>query len=514
MSTLKRIIVALLLISLLLSMVSCGEDHFAIGGDGGKNPSTDKGEPDDDPSNDFTVQLMLEGQIFIPDSAMKVYWNDGYNVHIADVDETGFASVDGLDGDYNVTLSGIPQGYTYNANGYVATNDNRNITIEMKKLNMLRGSGHNAQNSYLISTTGVYTITVEDENDFSFIQFAPKYNGVYTVESWASVAEDEVSPICKAYLGSSQYIYGEYKVTDLGACGDYTRNFIHTVKIAEENISSVGGGSVTFTFAVGAETKSGAYPVDITIDIRWNGGYEYDRPDKTVMYPEQDWSSFNQEAFQALAGGKIHGAETAYEGMNNALVFDEDNYKLWSVSEGGDGVYHVYNPDKYPETNGYGPILVAYITSPCRFFPSGIDGSPVSFFTMEDAGNNALVVQGIYNYRLFIKGFKALADAGHYCVSTCLCHIDGGITACLENCPNCTAQCVPCTEAEMAVKGYADMVNADGVAPVTEELKTFLQLFVTGTLYYFADGEGTIESVYNIDAYEDSQWLFACGYYE
>ena len=68
----------------------------------------------------------------------------------------------------------------------------------------------------------------------------------------------------------------------------------------------------------------------------------------------------------------------------------------------------------------------------------------------------------------------------------------------------------------MAVKGYADVVNADGVAPVTAELRDFLQMYVSNSQFFFADGEGVIETDSNnpIDAYEDSQWLFACGYYK
>ena len=43
----------------------------------------------------------------------------------------------------------------------------------------------------------------------------------------------------------------------------------------------------------------------------------------------------------------------------------------------------------------------------------------------------------------------------------------------------------------------------------------FLQKFAISQRY-FADGDGWVESnsKYPIDAYEDSQWLFACGYYK
>ena len=513
MNKLNKLIAVLLVCSSLLMLFSCGEYQQATkpnGGTGNKYPSGSADQPtlDGDPTNDFTVQLRLNEQPFSPTTSINVYWNDGYNVHIAPVDESGFAIIDGLDGDYNVTLSSVPSGYAYDSNAYIATNDNKNIVIDMYDLNLLKGSGDTLNNCYMIYETGVYTVTVNGETDYNYIRFAPQTNGVYTVESWVSVVEEEVSPICLAYLGSSQYVYGEYKVTDVGICGNYTRNFIHTVNIADENISSAGGGSQTFTFAVGAETKSGVYPVNITFAVKRNGGFDLNRTEPTIVIPKHDFEGFDFAAFNSLAGGKIVGAETLYPGTTDSYAFDQRGYKLWPVSEGGDGVYHVFDMERYPETNGYGPVLVAYITEPCRFLDK-------SFTTIEDAGNNALVVQGQYNYRLFIKGFKALADAGYYCVTNCLCHLDGSTLACLVGCTDCQLECRQVSAELMAVKGYADLVNKDGVAPVTEELKEFLQMYVSNSGYFFADGEGTIEqdSKHPIDAYEDSQWLFACGYY-
>lgn len=515
MHNLKKILSFILICSILLSLISCGEYKPATDkGNGGGNgssglyPEGSDSQPDmdDNPANDFTVQLRVNEQPYHPTVGISVYWNDGYNVHIAPVDESGRAKIDGLDGDYKVTLSSVPAGYAYDPNVYTATNDNRNIIIDMYDLNMLRGSGTGLYECYQINETGVYTITVQSEGDLSYIQFAPQTNGVYTVESWVNVVDDNVSPICMAYLGSSQYKYGEYKVTDVGVCGSYTRNFIHTVKIADDNISS--GGSQTFTFAVTAETKAGVYPVNLTFAVKRNGGFDLNKNQKTVVIPGQDWSAFDFDAFNALAGGEIVGAETLYPGTANSYMFDEDNYKIWEISAGGDGVYHVFDEEKYPETGGYGPILVAYISQPCRYIDR-------SFTTIEEVGNSALVVNGTQNYRLFIKGYAALAEAGYYCTSDCLCHLDGSLRVCLPNCENCTAHCTPCSEQEMNVTSYSELCNSDGVAPVTAELVEFLQGFAI-TQRYFADGEGWVESnsKYPIDATEDSQWLFACGYYK
>ena len=511
MTMIKRIISAILVLVLMLSLISCGEYVGNAGSGGGtqKPPSSGNGgESNDDPSDDFTVQLMLEGQPFCPETAVSVFWNDGYSYHIAKVDDSGFASIDGLDGDYSVTLSSVPAGYAYDANAYTATNDNRNIIIEMKDLNMLRGAGTSIDKCYQISEPGVYTVTVKEAGDLSYIRFAPQSNGTYTVESWVSASEDEINPVCMAYLGSSQYVYGEYRVTDVGACGSYTRNFIHTVNIADDNISSSGGGSQTFLFAVGAEPKSGVYPVNITFAVKWNGGWGSHESNRTTIIPEQDWSAFDFDAFNDLAGGELVGAQTLYPNTDSSYIFDEDKYKVWSVSEGGDGVYHVYDKELYPDTNGYGPILVAYINIPCEYLPGA------SFAEIDTIGFGALSkVQGMYNYKVFIEGFAAAANAGYYCVDDCLCHVDGSLPACAFGCLDCTKDCTNADPAIMNVKGYSDLCNADGVAPVTPELALFFQRYAEGQRF-FADGGGIVDGYYPVDAYEDSQWLFACAYYE
>lgn len=510
MTKLKKILALVLTFALLASLISCGEYKAADKkGDGNKDQSSSGGNDGsgETETDEFTVNLTLNGQPFNPPTMVEIYWNDGYNVYKDTVDENGFASMSGLDGDYSVTLSSVPEGYAYDANGYTATNDNRHIVIEMYELNLLRGQGTSVNDCYTISDTGVYTVTITGEGDYSYIRFTPQLNGVYTVESWVSISEDQVSPICKAYLGSAQFVYGEYLVEEVGACGSYTRNFIHEVTIASENISSGGGGSQAFTFAVGAETKSGAYPVNLTFAIKRNGDFDIQRGDRITMFPTHDWSAFDFNAFNALAGGKLVGAETLYPGTTNSYVFDQSNYKVWEVSEGGDGVYHVFDEEKYPETGGYGPILVVYITEPCRFVDR-------SFTTVEDAGNNNLVVNGYQNYRLMIKGFEQMASEGYFCTPLCLCHEDGSTRACLEGCQDCYSECNNVTAEERNVVGYAEFSNGDGVAPVTPEIKEFLQSYST-TQRYFADGGGWVDgnATYPVDAFEDSQWLFACAYY-
>lgn len=531
----KKIISLLLLLSLICSLFACGEYNPATnvpsGDNSGKLPSGAVDQPtlDDDPTNDFTVRLRLNGEAFIPSVAVNVYWNDGYSIHIAPMDKNGVATIDGLDGDYKVTLSSSPSGYSYDPNAYTATNDSRHVIIDMYDSGSVNAKESALYSCHRITTTGVYTVTINEDVldvnedgkfvDVAYFEFAPQTNGVYTIESWVNTADDDINPVCIAYLGSSAYKYGPYEVTDVGACGSYTRNFVHTIRIADENISS--GGSQVFTFGITAETKSGVYPATYTFAVKRDGGFDHNRPAKTMVVPKHDWSGFDFEAFNALAGGERQGAATLYHGTTDSYVFAEYdyeankyNYKVWEKEDGGDGVYHVYDEEKYSETGGYGPVLFAYISGDLPYISSS--SNKVSLVTIEDAGNNALIVNNATeNYRQFIKGFDMVASTGFYCVSNCPCHLgegEGTPSACPPGCGSCLSYCSPCPEELIGKAGYTQWCNEDGVAPVTPELKEFLQKFAISS-QYFADGEGFVDSN-GVYAYEDAQWLFACGYYK
>ncbi|MBQ4065264.1 MAG: hypothetical protein IJD10_04125 [Clostridia bacterium] len=511
MIIMKRYLCVFLALICALSLFACGEykDAVDVGGNGNidDRPS---GEVDNDPTNDFTVTLRANGEIYKPSVAINVYWSDGYDIFIAPVGEDGVARIDGLDGDYKVTLSTVPQGFAYDSNAYTATNLERNVVLDLYDLNAVSGRGSDLYGCYAVGGTGIYSVTVSEPGEMAYFEFAPQVNGTYTVESWASIAEDEVNPICVAYYGSSSYKHSPYTVEEVGQVGSFTRNFVHTIEIADQMIS--GGGSQTFTFAVTAETKSGIYPVTFTFAIKRNGGFDLNGVQKTMMPVTADMSKFDFDAFNALAGKKITYAETLFKDKDGnekpgAYVYDEDNYKIWEIEDGGDGVYHVFDEEKYPSTGGYGPILVAYITSPCRFLDSPL--TQIEYF-----GNKALTVSGgTENYKHFLEGFAALVQNGYYCVPECPCTKKADHRgACPPECNDCIMNCNRCPEDMIGKEGYNAWCNADGVAPVTQELAEFLQKFAISQRY-FADGDGWAEQR-GIYAYEDSQWLFACGYYK
>ena len=518
----------LLAVTLLLS--ACGEYNPAVKLPG-NNHSTEadtpadgsvtdeNGEIDEDP---FTVTLTYNGEVYIPseEHPISVQWNDGYSIHTAEIGQDGVARVGGLDGDYRVRLTAIPDGYTYNPNAYTATNNDRNLEIELYRIVTTRGHGDQLYNAIEIKNTGLYCVELTSPEHEIFFEFAPPKSGTYSVESWMDTIENKVNPQSKYYGANRFYKQLQFVADDGGAEGTYTKNFKLDVQIADEMISD--GGQVTFSFGVLSTSTDGVYPIKVYFAITLDGEFSLNHIESNMMHPADEHLAtapeYDKNKYEFV------GAETLQtQGNSSANVFDGKNYKLWPISEGGDNYYHVYSVEQYPETNGYGPILYAYVSKACRFMDD-------PFTEIENRGNKALTVSnGTENYKLFIEGFGGLVvdppgDNGPYfCVTNCPCRESNTCEsaqlgfangACSEACDKCHVDCRRCPTEAFGMAGYGDYCNSDGVAAVTEELKQFLQKYSVNQLLFF-DGNGFVETNPSVSVYaaEDDQWLFACGYY-
>ena len=540
-----------LLLALLLLLTACGEYNPAVKDPGSHGHETDTAEGDHEPvtdaegnvdKNPFTVTLKVDGEVYIPseEHPISVQWSDGYSIHTAEVGKDGTARVGGLDGDYRVRLTAIPEGYTYNPNAYTATNNDRNLEIDLYKIVTTRGHGDQLYNAIEIKNTGLYCVELTSPTHEIFFEFAPPKSGTYSMESWMDTIENKVNPQSKFY-GANRF-FKEYQHTadGGGAEGTYTKNFKLDVKIADEMISD--GGQVTFSFGVLSTSTDNQFPIKVYFAITLDGEFSLNPTQSTLIIPEEKLMSDPDEdhPYGELiiqpdydpSRYEFVGAETLQtQGESSANVFDGKNYKLWPISEGGDNYYHVFNTEMYPETHGYGPVLYAYVSEACRFVDA-------SFTTVETRGNKALTVSnGTENYKLFIEGFEALledppGDNGPYfCVTNCPCRLEGtcesydptiveekygnAVGACTDACTKCHVDCRRCPAEAMGKPGYADCVNSDGVHAVTEELKQFLQKYSVNQLL-FMDGNGFVETNPSVSVYaaEDDQWLFACGYYK
>ncbi len=550
----KRIFALLLALALLLSGCELGEVQQGIRPSNGSTvpPVTNpNGEVDENP---FTVALTLNGEPFKPAGTITIQWSNDYEIHTADADGTGVAKIGGLDGDYRVTLLNLPEGYIYDPNAYTANNFNRNIEIELQPVIKPYGQGFQLYSPISIDKTGVYFIELSGPTDKRYFEFVPKESGTYAVESWMDITANNVNPLCDRFRANAAYRDYMYTQDDGGAESTYTKNFKLTVEIADENISKNDTGSAVFTFAVYA-TQKGEWPknaqgkyekLKLYIAITLNGEFSLEHAAGTIVAPKED--------LYAIVGRPSHDGLPAQEGrvdmepggtwrwaedsMGSVDVFDADNYRLWPIDEGGDGVYHRWDPEKYADeatgNPGYGPVLFVRLDEPGRFLEG--QAGPIAISNIEAAGNKALTLaNGELNYKMFIEGWEKLNETDYrypgdeagsnppyFCDLLCPCRIDETCTSaqmglangtCETGCTKCSSQCRNLDREMIGTVGYAELCNSNGDFPVTEEMKEFLQMLAISQLY-FMDGQGWIETSSGIFANEDDQWLWACGYYE
>ena len=514
----KNLISLLLVISLLFSFVACGEYNAPT-----DNVTPDNGEQNEQQGNGnneqggtaqrgeaFVATVTLNGKVYTPpevtdDSlALKVRWTDGKSYQTVNLGKDGKAECYGLDGEYSVTLINLPDGYTYNPNAYVASNDNREVVIELLKLTSTRGDGSDPYKCIPLSGTGVYRATATRSGQEIFYEFEPTKAGTYRIESMVDVSAGMFDPAIDVYSGSSQYKIRDKRIDGGGASGSYTTNFKYVVNIDEKFIGNV------FTFAIMIEGKDATYPTNVDFVISYEGNYSYDFITSEIVYPKYIGKSFNYSEYaDYLAEDRAKFGDSNFKiasvKIDGKNVFDQQYFKL----NPDDGYYHVYDEEKYAQYGGWGPILYANVSTPTFFIDS-------AFNTIEAAGNKNLTVSnGTENYKLFIEGYSALVkdDVWYFCIKDCPCRETNGGCCPVENrCTKCTPSCRHIPAKYVGQRGYAD-IAIEGRCPVTEELKEFLQKYSVSQKL-FSDGNGWAEqSSPRYDAYEDSQWLFACGYY-
>ncbi|MBQ8146067.1 MAG: hypothetical protein IJ039_04730 [Clostridia bacterium] len=526
-----------------------------------KEDNNDNSDGNTEQDITFKVNLSLNGEAFTDfdiSNPIIVNWNDGISFVDSKVNEKGYATALGLDGDYNVSLKNMPEGYTYNPNIYVATNDNPEITVDIYPIGTASGGGTSVYNRKVIKETSMYSVTLKSDSQKVYYEFKPKKSGTYTIESWVSTHDDKVNPKIDVYTSSFAAPNYLYTLDTGGKEGkNYTKNFKYEVEIAEEMISTSGGGQVVFIFAVHASARNDKYfPAQINFAVQYEGGFELNHTESDYMLPNEIYAimadrlrelrSYTKEELIAkypsfkndsLAYYNLH--DLTENNLNDALYlnaflnkeenrllynfanqylirhfnhyYDLDKGKTWqnpAVTISGKvvlldtnyrynektGFYHKYDETKYTDTSedgygfGYGPILYADVSSATR---TGILDE--ALINIEYRGNKALTVSnGTENYKLFVEGYN-------HAQSTSFITYGGYIE--LE-------------EAYTNLKGYHDIANSDGAVPVTEEVRQFLQKYSVNQVM-FMDGDGWAENGdIPYESSENSQWLFACGYYE
>ncbi len=558
----KRILLSLLICLLVISLVGCGTYHPPItpGEDGGNN--SDPPTPPSEIGDPFTVSLVYKGEPFIPKGDLEAGWSDGFSFHSAPFDETGVATITGLDGDYKVTLSGSlsetgPTGnvieYTYNPNIYTATNTQKHVEIELFRLK--KGTGGKGDGLYSClritgastTETNVYRATLTRPGQKVYFEFVPPTGGAYVIESWVDTTLNQTNPIADVYTGTA----AKYKdfVSDTGGKADiFTKNFKFDIKSADEERGN------TYTFGIYAETKTDVYPITIDFSITYVGEHYLDHIVSNMVIPHDLYETLAKEiellfpltgeAFSQLPTAQyfsttqiaatyaqlrtlegwqkgdlhdtmtLHGffsSETDEEMLSQFLTYYL-SYKwssdgLWTDPERFDRGTRIFDTDmyRYNESTGFYHVWdeATYSTSVYGAGYGPILYAKVSYACRFTDAFSTIEYAG--NKALTVnegkENYKLFIEGYSHVVETLLAMGYGGTE-------------FGCPPVLYDMMGYHDFSNMDGAVPVTPELKDFLMKFSVNQRY-FMDGEGRVETHPTIKVYasDEDQWLFACGYY-
>ncbi len=278
-----------------------------------------------------------------------------------------------------------------------------------------------------------------------------------------NIYDDEVNPKLDIYGGTSANKWFERTLDGGGAVSDggFTRNFRYEIAVDSSGIGA------SFSFAVGAASKSQSYPVLVDFEIKWIGEYTSDYADVRVQVAKE-------------AKGKTpepKAGETFVFADMETKVFDAGKFRVSPNT----GKYHLYDEEKYASNQygygkGYGPMLMCAIKK-------GIPSYTVvsSLFNANRVGVNGANYLMLYNTWIEEEQKYAVFDYTNFI------RVD-----------------------------YNRVCNSDGVCYVTEELRVFLQKFAENHSLYtdgVGPGDGTPEAN-GYTANQDSLWLFACGFYE
>lgn len=330
-------ILVFILVTLCCFLVSCGvyqPSQQQPSGDGGGGSGADGDSVDD---GKFAVKLVTEnGESFSPPIEMYAQWTGSDGIYDAKFDDSGYASIDKLDGDYHVTLSAVPDGYTYDPNGYVASNDRKNVEVVMLRIISTTGRGAELYQSIVIRSLGTYRTTLNSKSHVVYYEYEPQMQGKYSIESWVDVTQNEINPIADVYNGTKQFKILNRVQNDGGSSSSYTKNFRMELQLTASERGNV------WTFGVHVDCRSGVYPVTVDFTIKYEG--EYDDEDVTYESPVA-YGPFQT----SQPGGRfryIYGSDRVLRG--DIVGLNEE-----------DGFYHLYNNS----TGKYdGPTLYAKIS--------------------------------------------------------------------------------------------------------------------------------------------------------
>lgn len=334
------------------------------------------------------------------------------------------------------------QGYALKA-GTVINDSNKNPTVTLSQVSTISSGDGSMYNPYIVNE-GVYEAKTSNEL-ITYYGFRPTRPGKYIVESWANPTIDAEGGF---YGNNDQYVLENPTIQDSNSGADF--NFSFELNIALEEFINTGefddkGNMIYEKDSNGNYIPGGSYKIGIS---NKNLLEESKFPISIKWVENYERPKINAEIV------KVEETLTQFVDNNNTdYIYKEAKLNGLTnvIYNENDGYYHVDSVDGY--------VLVAKISEPCPYLDRAF--SKVNKDTGENEGilatTSIILDNGTKDYSNFVKEYEK------YC-------------------------------------------NSDGVYPVTNELKTFLE-------YYYLNNKDWITSLSQEVVVDEYGWLFACGYY-
>ncbi len=210
-------------------------------------------------NNNYSVEVKYTNGSVV--TGVAVQWCSATNCFLpVVVNDKGYAEKDLEDGNYFVHLEGLPEGYTYDPNAYVATKENKHLTIYIEPICVLTGSG-TKQNPYEIAL-GMYEVTFEGAGvvNSKYFSYKAEKSGEVTIASLATevLAVNEIDPYL-GFIGTTNDLEN-YNLGLADVSGNIESNINFTYKFTVE-------AGKTYYFLV-LVSKATSFPATFTISLK------------------------------------------------------------------------------------------------------------------------------------------------------------------------------------------------------------------------------------------------------
>lgn len=225
----KKYLFALPTLLLALALFSCGNKTD-------DSDDTEKETPIEQEKPEPTVPT-YKATVLYPNGSVvtdtKVQWCAGTVCKTpVKVDSNGVAAIemDDTDGGYYIHIQegAMPEGYTYNPNIYTTDASNREITIQLLKLETASSGDGKVDTPYQVGE-GAFNINVPSKAEYPFYVFTAPTAGTYVIESLAvdKLATTVIDAVLLTFT-SSEFLNKGREVIDAGGVG---KNFKHEVTL-------------------------------------------------------------------------------------------------------------------------------------------------------------------------------------------------------------------------------------------------------------------------------------------